>query len=68
MKTFMTIPGVNSFETGGPNGLVRIEAGSPLSTDDPAVISLLETHGAHAIESRDAVPAGRDAQKRGDTK
>lgn len=59
MTTFTTNPGVGSFETGGPNGeLLRVEAGSPFSTDDRAVIHILETSGAHAVTSSDAAPAG----------
>ena len=54
MRHFQTKPGVKAFETCGPEGLIRVEAGSPLSTDDPAVISILETHGAHAVTSTDA--------------
>jgi len=55
MKTFKTSPGVDRFETGGPGGVqLVIEAGKPLSTDDPAVISVLENSGAHALTISDA--------------
>jgi hypothetical protein len=71
MKTFKTNPGVNRFETGGPNGLVTIEAGKPLSTDDAALASLLETVGSHALTITDAAPASdgdkaAKAEKAGD--
>jgi hypothetical protein len=56
MKTFRTTPGVQRFETGGPEGLLAVEAGKPLSTDDPRVAAVLETAGAHALTSSDATP------------
>lgn len=49
MKTFTTNPGVESFETGGPTGLLRVEAGKPFETSDPAVIAILEDAGRHAL-------------------
>jgi hypothetical protein len=57
MKKFSVKTGVNSFETGGPAGLITVSADKPLSTDDPAVISILEEHGAHALEVEEVAPA-----------
>lgn len=69
MKNFATKSGVDVFETGGPNGLIRIEAGKPLSTDDPAVISILENSGAHALtisDGKTAVVVDEKHQKDGE--
>lgn len=47
--TFAANPGVQSFETGGPDGsLIRVEADKPFSTDDPAVATILANAG-HAV-------------------
>jgi hypothetical protein len=63
MKTFTTNPGVQRFETGGPDGLITIEAGSPLSTDDPRVIAVLEDAGVHALTSRKADKAEKGGER-----
>jgi hypothetical protein len=63
MKTYQTNPGVESFETGGPNGLVRVEAGSPLKTDDPAIVAVLESAGAHAVHSARAENKRKDGEQ-----
>lgn len=56
MTTFNTNPGVNAFETYGPNGPIRIEAGTPYSTDDSQEIGLLDAFGAHALTKSDKAP------------
>jgi hypothetical protein len=63
MNTITTNPGVQRFETGGPDGLITVEAGSPLTTDDPQVISACREHGAHAVTNTDgpATPAAPKA-------
>lgn len=53
MKSFTTKPGVDAFQTQGPHGILLVEAGSPLLTEDPAEISILESAGAHALDSEE---------------
>ncbi len=72
MTTFATTPGVNSFETGGPNGaLIRVESGKPYQTDDPGEIAILEAAGPHVLTSSPdaaaaAAPASAPAPKQPD--
>lgn len=63
MTTFSTNPGVNAFETQGPEGLLRVEADAPFSTTDPREIAVLETAGAHALTKSARKPAPADASK-----
>ena len=63
MTTFTTNPGVNAFETGGPEGLIRIEAGTPYSTTDSREISVLEIAGAHALTKSEGRAAAADKSK-----
>jgi len=67
MKTFTVNDGVDSFQTGGPNGLIVVRKGAPLATDDAAVISILETDGAHAVTGSDT-PAPKNPEKSPDKK
>jgi hypothetical protein len=58
MTTITTNPGVNHFETGGPDGdLITIVADTPLTTDDERVVAILRENGAHALTISDAAPA-----------
>jgi hypothetical protein len=68
MTTFNTNPGVNVFETVGPNGTIRIEAGTPYSTKDSREVGLLESYGAHALtKSAGSAPkAEKKIEKGGD--
>ncbi len=66
MTTFNTNPGVKVFETCGPNGLLRVEAGKPLTTTDSREIAILSSDGAHAVSSDGAARHADDKKKGGD--
>lgn len=63
MTTFITNPGVERFETQGPNGILRVEADSPLEVRDLLEVAVLEAAGAHAISK---APRRAASKKAGD--
>lgn len=63
MTTFNTNPGVKVFETCGPNGLLRVEAGKPLTTTDSHEIAILSSDGAHALTKSDGAARHADEKE-----
>lgn len=61
MEQFTCKDGVNAFEAMGPEGLLRVEAGSPFVTGDPGEIAALDAAGSDAL-NRSAAPKAEAAK------
>lgn len=66
MATFSVKNDVDAFETGGPNGLLRVEAFKPLTTEDSAELAALRSAGEHVLNETAAAPKAAAKSEKGD--